>query len=93
MCRVLPVFDSSSLPNRWVLCLLSVRELIIKRELYTMDKARKSFGILTNAVMLEYKEFLSHIAWVKLGAMLGMINITEVDQIDNLIVSVRPANL
>ena len=70
-----------------------MERLYIKKELYTMDKARKSFGILTNAVMLDYKEFLSHIAWVKLGAMLGMINITEVDQIDNLIVSVRPANL
>lgn len=70
-----------------------MEKLYIRKELLTMDKAKKSFGILTNAVLLDYKEFLSHIAWVKLGAMLGMINISEIDQIDDLIVSVRPANL
>lgn len=64
-----------------------------RHELKTMDKARKSYGILTNAVMLSYEEFLGLIAQVKLGAMLGMINITEIDKIDDLIVAVRPANL
>ena len=64
-----------------------------KNELLTMDKAKKSFGVLTNAVMLSYNEFLSHVANVKLGAMLGMIGITDVEGIDDLIVDVRPANL
>ena len=64
-----------------------------KNELKTMDKTRKSFGILTNAVLLPYGEFLQHIAQVKLGAMLGMINISDVEKIDDLIVAVRPANL
>lgn len=67
--------------------------LYIKKELKTMDRAKKSFGILTNAVMLSYSEFLSHVANVKLGAMLGMISVTDVTAIDDLIVSVRPANL
>ena len=40
-----------------------------------------------------YNEFLSLIAEVKLGAMLGMINISEIERIDDLIVSVRPASL
>ena len=70
-----------------------MEKLFTKKELYTMDKARKSFGVLTNALLLDYKEFLSHVAWVKLGAMLGMINISDIKQIDDLIVSVRPANL
>ena len=64
-----------------------------KNELSTMDKAKKSFGVLTNAVMLSYNEFLSHIANVKLGAMLGMIGISDIERIDDLIVAVRPANL
>ena len=64
-----------------------------KNELKTMDKARKAYGVLTNAVILSYSEFLSLIADVKLGAMLGMINITDIGRIDDLIVSVRPANL
>ena len=58
-----------------------------------MDRVRKSFGILTNAVLLSYEEFLSHVANVKLGAMLGMININKIDEIDELIVAVRPAVL
>ena len=64
-----------------------------KKELVTMDRAKKAFGVLTNAVLLSYSEFLSLIADVKLGAMLGMIGISDVEAIDDLIVSVRPANL
>lgn len=67
--------------------------IYVKKELKTMDRAKKSFGVLTNAVMLSYSEFLSHIANVKLGAMLGMISISDVSAIDDLIISVRPANL
>lgn len=68
-----------------------------KKELKTMDLARKSYGILTNAVMLGYSEFLKLIADVKLGAMLGLIgfkdNSNDIEVIDQLIVNVRPANL
>ena len=64
-----------------------------KNELKTMDKTRKAYGVLTNAVMLNYSEFLGLIAQVKLGAMLGMINISDIEKIDDLIVNVRPANL
>ncbi len=70
-----------------------MERLYIKQELKTMDRARKAYGILTNAVMLDYKEFLTHVAWVKLGAMLGMINISDIEEIDELIIKVRPANL
>lgn len=64
-----------------------------KRKIETMDRAHKSFGILTNAVMLSYGEFLEHVASVKTGAMLGLMNINELEAIDDLIVSVRPAVL
>ena len=67
--------------------------LYVKNELKTMDRARKSYGVLTNAVLLPYSEFLQRIAEVKLGAMLGMIGINDVEQIDNLIVASRPSML
>lgn len=70
-----------------------MKKLFVRNELQTMDRARKSFGVLTNAVMLEYSEFLAHIANVKLGAMLGLLNITDLTAIDELIIRVRPANV
>ena len=70
-----------------------MKKLFIKNELKTMDRAKKSFGVLTNAVMLGYNEFLSHVALVKLGAMLGLINISNIESIDDLIIRVRPANI
>ena len=73
-----------------------MERLYVKRELKTMDVARKSYGILTNAVMLSYSEFLRHIADVKLGAMLGLISFksdNDIEKIDELIVKVRPASL
>lgn len=70
-----------------------MERLYIKHELKTMDKAKRSYGVLTNAVMLNYSEFLDYIAWVKLGAMLGLIDIDDLDAIDDLIISVRPASL
>ena len=68
-------------------------KMYAKKELITMDRAKKAYGVLTNAVLLSYSEFLSLIAEVKLGAILGMIGISDVQSIDDLIVSVRPANL
>ena len=68
-------------------------KLYIKNELKTMDRAKKSYGVLTNAVILSYSEFLSHIANVKLGAMLGHINIPNLEEIDDLIIDARPANI
>ena len=70
-----------------------MKRLYVRNELSTMDKAHKSFGVLTNAVILSYSEFMSHIARVKLGAMLGMIEISDINAIDDLIIKVRPANI
>lgn len=70
-----------------------MERLFVKKQLKTMDRAKKSFGVLTNAVLLSYGEFLSHIAMVKLGAMLGLIGISEIESLDDLIIKVRPANI
>lgn len=70
-----------------------IEKILAKNELGVMDSAKKSFGVLTNAVMLSYSEFLTHISNVKLGAMLGMINVSNVYDIDDLIITARPANI
>lgn len=62
-------------------------------QLKITDRAKKSYGILTNAVTLSYKEFSDCMVNVKLGAMLGMINIAEISALDKLTEAVRPANL
>lgn len=67
--------------------------LYTRNELFTMDKAKKSFGVLTNAVLLNYNEFLEHMARVKIAAMLGMIDVTDFGVIDDLTEAVRPASL
>lgn len=69
------------------------QRLYVKNEIATMDKARKSFGVLTNAVLLNYGEFMMHVARVKLGAMLGLIEIQNLFEIDDLIIKTRPSNL
>lgn len=70
-----------------------MHRLFVRNELKTMDKARKAYGVLTNAVMLSYDEFIARVAEVKLGAMLGMIGISEISEIDDLIIKARPANI
>ncbi len=78
------------------ICTLERKEterLFGNKELKIIDRVRKSYGILTNAILLDYKEFLSHVSLVKMGAMLGMIDISDLEAIDDLIVGVRPAVL
>ena len=43
--------------------------------------------------MLNYEEFLRHLAQVKIGAMMGVIDILDIEKMDDLTVAVRPANL
>ena len=70
-----------------------MEKLYAKNRLKTMDRAKKAYGILTNAVMLTYSEFMTHVASVKLGAMLGLISISDTEAIDDLIIRARPANI
>ncbi len=70
-----------------------MEKIYVPRELQTLDKAKKSYGILSNAVLLSHKEYLTEMARVKLGAILGLIDIRDISRLDELSVSVRPANL
>ena len=56
-----------------------------------MDRARKSYGVLTNAVKLTYQELIAHISNVKLGAILGLIDISKTNELDELLITLRPA--
>lgn len=72
---------------------IQMKKLYSNKELQTLDRAKKSYGILTNAVLLPYSEFLKHIANVKLGVALGMLDFNDLDSIDDLVVNVRPYSL
>ena len=63
------------------------------QELRTADRAMKAYGILSNAVLLSYDEFLKHISSIKIGVMAGQIETESIESIDDLIFRVRPANL
>lgn len=71
----------------------SERLFLGKNNIRTLDTASKAYGILTNSILLPYGEFLERISEVKLGAMLNLIKISDVSKLDDLAVSVRPANL
>lgn len=71
----------------------TAEKLYVRNQLKTMDKAKKSFGVLTNAVFLSYAEFMAHISRVKIGVMLGLINLNDLASIDDLIIKARPANI
>ena len=72
---------------------VEMERLYARNELRTMDKAKKAYGVLTNAVFLSYGEFLTHIAQVKLGAIMGFMNINDLESLDDLIIKARPANI
>ena len=72
---------------------LETERIFMSHELQTTDSAKKAYGVLSNAVLLGYDEFLNEISKLKLGAMLGYIDIDDIGKLDNLIVNVRPANI
>lgn len=64
-----------------------------KNQIRTLDRASKAYGILTNAVLLTYEEFLKHVSSIKLGTVAGYLETESIEAIDDLIFRMRPANL
>lgn len=70
-----------------------------QRVMYADDKITvedyifRSLGILSNCRRISYDEFSEHFANVKLGAMLGLIEVENVKALDDLLVTARPAVL
>ncbi len=57
------------------------------------DECLRAYGILTNCAKLSTREFVKLCAKVKLGACLGYIDISNVSEIDDLVVSLSPSNI
>lgn len=57
------------------------------------DSCLRAYGILTNCAKLTTGELVKYAAYVKLGACLGYINITDVSLVDGLVEKMRPANI
>lgn len=57
------------------------------------DKCLRSLGIVTNCAVISSEEFRELCSYVKLGACLGFIPISDVAAIDSLVVKMQPANL
>lgn len=57
------------------------------------DECMRAFGILTNCAKLTTGELVKLTAKVKLGACLGYIKISDVSEIDSLVVKLRPSNI
>ena len=69
------------------------RSLVAEDGIGVKDRCRRAFGILIYCERISFVEFLKLISDVKLGAALGFIDIDDAAVIDDLIASVRPANL
>ncbi len=57
------------------------------------DQCLRSYGILTNCARLTSSELLKFSSYVKLGAVLGWIPISDVTAIDDLVIRMRPSNI
>ncbi len=72
----------------------SQRHVIKESDIYALrDSCGRAYGILTNAEILPYDEFLKLVSELKLGVALGMYGMKKADLIDDLIVAMRPHNL
>ncbi len=56
------------------------------------DRALRAYGVLRNCALLEYEEFMTLLADVKLGVTLGILE-ADLSQLDDLAVAMRNANL
>lgn len=66
--------------------------LLLEDESGLRDQVLRSYGILTNCVMIEEGEFMQRIADVKLGVAMNILHGSMAD-LDDLIVAMRPANI
>ena len=59
------------------------------------DKVQRAWGLLTNAYSLSTEEFMSLMAFVKLGAYegYGLIELRDADRFEKLITEAQPANI
>ena len=69
------------------------RALVSEDYIGVKDCCRRAYGILTNCEKISFSEFLKLVSDVRLGAALGFVALDDAYKIDDLIASVRPANI
>lgn len=69
------------------------RDAMTKNEgLELADAVLRSYGVLTNCVRIDAREFLLRMADVKLGIALGFLE-GSMEELDDLVIDMRPANI
>ncbi len=69
------------------------RSLLKENRVGLEDKVFRSYGILTNARAISYKEALDLLSWVSLGVDLGILSGLDRAKIARLLVLTQPAHL
>lgn len=64
-----------------------------ERALDIQDECQRAYGILTNCAKVSTSEFIKLISKVKLGACLGYIKLSDISELDSLMVKLRPTNI
>ncbi|MBI4657214.1 MAG: protein arginine kinase [Elusimicrobia bacterium] len=74
---------------------IHARENLIKggAKAKTEDGIFRSLGILKNARMLSYEEFMQHISLVRMGAAMGLDMAIDISSINQLTILMQPAHL
>lgn len=67
-------------------------DLYEKRRIQIEDRIGRAYGLLSNAKVLSTKEFMKLMSDVRLGAVLGILNI-DIRKIDELTTHIQPGNL
>lgn len=71
-----------------------LRQRIYKSDKYRIeDKLMRSFGVLTNAVILSSEEAMSRLSDVRLGVELGIIKHIEISKLNMALYEILPANI
>jgi len=74
-------------------------EIELQQKLFTddpewiIDQVYRSWGILTNVLMLATSEAVDHLAMLKLGACLGIIGLKNNRVLDDLFFTIQPATM
>ena len=67
------------------------QKMRLTAETETRDKCLRAYGVLTNCAILSQEEFVEKIAYVKLGNVLGFLDIKNANKFDEFLDDMRPA--
>ncbi|MDE6398513.1 MAG: ATP--guanido phosphotransferase, partial [Clostridiales bacterium] len=68
-------------------------ELYKSGESVLKDRIMRAYGVLCHAYMLDSKEFMKLLAYVKLGIYYGLIKVSDAQRMEKLVTDGQPANI